>query len=81
MEFDSESFSPNGIAIDGIGNIIVADYNNSQIVVFGSNGQFIHKFGSEGTEEGKLDQVISTAINAEGNILVVDFVHQIQIFG
>ena len=40
---------PFGLSIDSDGNIIVVDMNNKLIKIFSSDGQFLHKLGTEGT--------------------------------
>jgi DNA-binding beta-propeller fold protein YncE len=37
--------APSDVAIDGSGNVYVADTNNNRIDVFSANGAFIHAFG------------------------------------
>ena len=41
--------SPEGIAVDHVGNVYVADTGNNRIQVFSSNGTFISKWGEYGS--------------------------------
>ena len=46
---DGQLKHPSGLSIDSDGNIIVVDMNNKLIKIFSSDGQFLHKLGTEGT--------------------------------
>ena len=66
-ERDGQFKFPGGIAVDGSGNILVADTGNQRIQVFDKKGNFITKFG-EGSDKSWL--VDGIAINGSGDILV-----------
>ena len=45
------------------------------------NGEFITKFGASGTERGKLNMPISTAVLSDGRVIVTEFHnHRVQVF-
>jgi len=72
---------PSGVAVDGAGNIFVADTGVSRIQKFDSNAGFLIQFGSLGTGEGKFDQPKGVAVDGSGNIYVADTDnHRIQKF-
>jgi sugar lactone lactonase YvrE len=67
---------PRGIAIDGAGNIFVADTNNGRIEKFSPSGAFV-------TSIGKLESPNGIAIDRAGNIYVAEIgsKHRVQKFG
>ena len=44
---------PHSIDVDSSGNVYVADSGNSRIQKFTSDGKFITKWGSEGSQTGQ----------------------------
>ncbi len=64
--------SPVGIAVDGNGNILVADTNNGRIEKFSPTGNFLTSLGSKGTGQGQLGAPNGIAIDRPGNIYVAD---------
>jgi hypothetical protein len=67
-EFDS----PSGIAVDGNGNILVADTNNGRIEKFSPAGTFLSILGNKGTGQGQLAGPNGIAVDRAGNIHVAD---------
>ena len=63
---------PEGIIIDGSGNVYVADTFNNRVQKFTSNGEFIIKLGNFGNGDGEFMLPSGMAINSEGNIYVAD---------
>ncbi|MBF0564727.1 MAG: hypothetical protein HQK89_05745 [Nitrospirae bacterium] len=74
-----------GIAVDSSGNVYVADiyYEYDAIVKglltpqpriqkFSSSGQFIAKWGSQGSSDGQFDGPIGIAADSSGNVYVAD---------
>jgi RHS repeat-associated protein len=64
--------APKGIALDGKGDVIVADEENSRVDVFKENGEFVKSFGSFGSKAGQFDEVKGVAADSKGNIWAVD---------
>jgi sugar lactone lactonase YvrE len=61
-----------GIAIDASGNVYVVDGGNHRIQKFTPEGQFIAKWGSQGSDDGLFINPSGAAIDASGNVYVVD---------
>jgi DNA-binding beta-propeller fold protein YncE len=64
--------SPTGIAVDGNGNILVADTDNVRIEKFAPSGAFLDAMGSKGTGFGQLGAPNGIAVDRAGNIYVAD---------
>jgi hypothetical protein len=64
--------NPMGIAVDGNGNILVADTANSRIEKFAPTGTFLSTMGIKGTGYGQLGAPNGIAIDRAGNIYVAD---------
>jgi sugar lactone lactonase YvrE len=67
-EFDS----PTGIAVDGSGNVLVADTGNGRIEKFSPSGTFLSIIGTKGIGHGQFAQPNGIAIDRVGNIYVAD---------
>jgi sugar lactone lactonase YvrE len=63
---------PTGIAVDGNGNILVADTNNGRIEKFSPTGTFLSIIGIKGTGQGQLAGPNGIAVDRAGNIYVAD---------
>ena len=64
--------SPSGIAVDGKGNILVADTGNGRIERFSPNGAFLSTIGTKGAGHGQLRDPNGIAIDRAGNIYVAE---------
>ena len=64
--------SPTGIAVDGTGNVLVADTNNSRIEKFSATGTFLSILGTKGTGHGQLRNPNGIAVDRMGNVYVAD---------
>jgi probable HAF family extracellular repeat protein len=77
---------PAGAAVDGRGNIYVADQNNHRFQKFAPNGSFIFSVGSFGTGPSAPGAVqfyypFGIAVDGNGNVYVADqYNHRIQKF-
>jgi sugar lactone lactonase YvrE len=71
--------SPYGIAIDSLGNVVVADRYNERLQVFDGLGNFERIIGSGGSTLGKFDEPTALAGDLGGEMLVADiWNHRIQ---
>jgi DNA-binding beta-propeller fold protein YncE len=61
-----------GIAVDGSGNILVADTNNARIEKFAPSGAFLGAMGIKGIGYGQLGAPNGIAVDRAGNIYVAD---------
>ena len=64
--------SPTGIAVDGSGNVLVADTNNGRIEKFSATGTFLGILGTKGRGHGQIRNPSGVAIDRMGNIYVAD---------
>ena len=77
--------SPQGIAVDGAGNVYVADLGNHRVQKFDSSGTFLTMWGSSdggGGVAGKFNSPGGIAVDGSGNVYVSDTsnTHRIQKF-
>lgn len=63
---------PESVAIDGDGNVYVADSNNDRIQKFSSTGAFIAKWGSAGNGDGQFNDPTGISIDGNWNVYVAD---------
>ena len=71
---------PRGVAVDGEGNILVADYANNRIQKFTGDGQFLKAVGTEGCGPLEFHLVKDIAFNPSNNqVYVSDENNRIQI--
>jgi DNA-binding beta-propeller fold protein YncE len=64
--------SPTGIAVDGSGNVLVADTGNGRIEKFSPTGVFLSTIASKGTGHGQLRDPNGIAIDRAGNNYVAE---------
>ncbi|MFC2020084.1 6-bladed beta-propeller [Chloroflexota bacterium] len=60
------------MAVDAAGNVYVADYDNHRIQKFDSDGNFITKWGEQGSGDGQFYNPARVAIDTSGNVYVAD---------
>jgi DNA-binding beta-propeller fold protein YncE len=64
---------PTDVAWDPAGNIFVADgAGNARIAKFDKSGKFVKSWGKKGTGQGEFANVLSIAIDAQGNVYAAD---------
>jgi DNA-binding beta-propeller fold protein YncE len=69
------------VAVDTQGFVYVADAFNHRIQKFDSNGKFIAKWGSLGSDDGEFYSPWGVAVDAQGFVYVADSRnHRIQKF-
>lgn len=62
---------PSGVTVGPGGRIFVVDSGN-RVFVFDRSGNYLFRFGSQGSEPGQLDGAESIAVDARGRIVVAD---------
>jgi DNA-binding beta-propeller fold protein YncE len=67
----SELAFPNSLAVDGAGNVYVADSNNGRLMVFGPDGAVVAQVG-RGTGQGNLGLPRGIAVDGQGRVYVGD---------
>ena len=60
------------VAVDQSGNIFVFDGNNRRVLKYDSSGNFVIKFGMEGTGDGEFGYSYGIVADLSGNIYVAD---------
>jgi streptogramin lyase len=69
---DGQFITPNGIAVDGTGNVYVAEGNGNRVQKFDANGNFLLKFGIPGDVPGGFVSPSGVTVDSSGNIYVTD---------
>ena len=78
---DGQFENPYGVAVDGGGNVFVADTYNFRIQEFKKTGAFLRKWGCLGSGDGQFDYPYGPALDGSGNVYVADsFNSRIQKF-
>ena len=84
-EYKLQKFNRNGVHVKSVDckekrgvkvhneRVYVCERDNDQILVYDLELTLIRRFGSTGTGEGKFDRPFDIAVDAKGNIHVVDF--------
>jgi tripartite motif-containing protein 71 len=65
--------APGSAALDGAGNLYVADGGTNRIQEFGSTGNFIREWGGAGSREGEFDGPSSIVVDGSGHVYVSEF--------
>ncbi|TMA57524.1 MAG: hypothetical protein E6J75_07440, partial [Deltaproteobacteria bacterium] len=69
---DGEFSQPSGVAVDGSGNVFVADTGNNRIQEFTNTGTFLAKWGTTGSGDGEFFAPYGVGVDTSGNIFVAD---------
>ena len=70
---DGQFNQPYSVAVDGQGNVYVAEAGNDRIQKFSGDRRFITKWGSEGSGDGQFDDPSGVAVDGQGNVYVADY--------
>ena len=65
-------FNALDLAVDGAGDIWIADTGNDRILEFSSSGTPLNQFGATGSGDGQFRSPVAIAIDATGAVYVVD---------
>ena len=63
---------PTGVAVDGQGQVFVADGDNHRVQKFDADGQFLAQWGRQGEGNGEFQRPSGIAIDQQGVIYVSD---------
>ncbi len=69
---DGDFNYPTGVALDDSDNIYVVGRHNHRVQKFDSVGNFLAKWGTEGTGDGQFSHPRKVAVNASGDVYVAD---------
>lgn len=69
-EKDKLSF-PNGVAVDGAGDVYVSDSNNGRVLMYGADGS-VHAQVGRGSGQGNLGLPRGLAVDGQGRLFVAD---------
>jgi len=64
---------PWGVAVDGQGNVYVADERGARIKEFDGEGNLLAEWGTLGINDGEFRAPCGLAVSAEGDVYVADF--------
>lgn len=62
-----------GLSLDEVGNLYVADSCNHRVQVFDNNGAFLREYGSPGTEWGQFSYPYDVRVDGKGRQYVCEF--------
>lgn len=72
---------PQGLCIDALGTIYIADSSHHTIQVFSQEGVFLGKFGGRGVANGQLKEPRGLRFDMKGHLLVADTENKrVQVF-
>lgn len=79
-ELNGQFKCPWGIAIDGEGTMVIADFGNNRTQVIARDGTFLHLLPQG--EENEENDPMSAIIDREGNIIIADRKnHHLAVYG
>ena len=71
--YGNQTFAyPRGVAVDGAGNVFVADTDNHRVQKFDSAGNCLVQWGIPGLEDGEFSSPFGVAVDSAGNVFVAD---------
>ena len=65
-------WAPRGVAVDGAGNLYVADTKNQRIQKLSPDGEPLAQWGSAGSAPGQFRNPSGVAVDGAGNLYVAD---------
>ena len=78
---DGQFSNPRGVAVDGAGNVYVADTSNNRVQKFDAGGAYLTQWGSGGSGSSQFNYPTGVAVDGAGNVYVADSNnHRIQKF-
>lgn len=73
--------APQGVAVDGDGNVYVTDTLNDRVEIFDGDGNFVSTFGKNGDGPGTFTRPKGIALDSDGHIWVADQIQdKLQVF-
>ena len=63
---------PEGVTVDGAGDVYVADRNNNRIEKLAASGKMLGTWGTKGSGIGQFNGPTGVALDAQGNMYVAD---------
>ena len=69
---NSQFNNPTSVAVDGAGNVYVADTNNHRIQKFDNAGVYVTQWGSRGSGNIQFESPRGVAVDGAGNVYVAD---------
>jgi DNA-binding beta-propeller fold protein YncE len=73
--------APQGVAVDGDGNVYVTDTLNNRVEIFDADGNFVSEFGKHGDGPGYFARPKGIAVDSDGHIWVADQMEdRLQVF-
>jgi len=63
---------PYGVALDGAGDVFVADRGNNRVQRFSPTGAFLAVIGTPGSAPGQIDEPYALALDCRGGLFVTD---------
>ena len=67
--------NPYGVAVDGSGNVYVADTGNNRIQKFTSGGAYVTQWGTAGSGNGQFSNPYGVAVDGSGNVYVSETIN------
>ncbi len=78
---DGQFLWPGGVAMDRDENLFVTDQATHQVHMFAGDGEFLGRWGVQGTAEGRLNAPSGIVMDGDENLYVVDALnHRVQAF-
>lgn len=73
--------TPNDIAFDSAGHVVVSDYLNHRIQVFERDGTFLATWGRQGSGLGEFINILGVVVDSNDTIYAMDgYNYRIQVF-